>query len=122
MAFLQVPDFTSCYFWQPIGRTFAIGNDMTKTINICVTLAVACGTFTYGQSADAGGGLFCNQQAPVFQTGEQIVFAVDRQQERVDAIINVQYQGPATQFAWVLPLQSAPDQLRYLRCIPSRQA
>ena len=40
------------------------------------------------------------------------MFAVDRQQERVDAIINVQYQGPASEFAWVLPLQSAPNQLR----------
>ena len=62
--------------------------------------------------AEACGGLFCDRQAPVFQTGEQIVFAVDRQANTVDAVINVQYQGPASQFAWVLPLQSEPEQIR----------
>lgn len=58
--------------------------------------------------AEACGGLFCEPNAPVVQTGEQILFSVDRAAGTVDAIINIQYAGPAEDFAWVLPLQSAP--------------
>jgi MYXO-CTERM domain-containing protein len=62
--------------------------------------------------AEACGGLFCDSAGavtfPVAQAGEGIVFAVDRESHTVQAIISVQYQGEASDFAWVLPLQSAP--------------
>ena len=62
----------------------------------------------FAPEASACGGLFCNVQQPVVQTGEQIVFSIDRNNGTVDAVINVSYQGSAADFAWVLPLQSAP--------------
>lgn len=60
--------------------------------------------------AEACGGLFCNTSVPfpVAQAGEGIVFAVDRQEDLITAVITIQYQGMADEFAWVLPLQSAP--------------
>src|SRR5262245_6655684 len=63
--------------------------------------------------AEACGGLFCNGPTqPVVQTGEKIIFSVDRDQQTVQAIINVAYQGPPNEFAWVLPLQSAPTAIK----------
>lgn len=58
----------------------------------------------------ACGGLFCQPNQPVIQTGEQIIFSVDSAAGTVDAIINIRYSGPAEDFAWILPLQSAPTQ------------
>jgi MYXO-CTERM domain-containing protein len=60
--------------------------------------------------ARACGGFFCNT-VPVVQTGEGIVFGVDPSTNTVQAIINISYQGSATDFAWVLPLQSAPSKI-----------
>ena len=72
-------------------------------------LALPAGIALVGNTPDARacGGLFCQNQ-PVVQTGEGIVFFVDRTNATVEAIINIQYQGAAPDFAWVLPLQSAP--------------
>ncbi|MBI2376845.1 MAG: DUF2330 domain-containing protein [Deltaproteobacteria bacterium] len=54
------------------------------------------------------GGLFCNGQNPIVQTGEQIVFSVDPAAGTVEAIINIRYQGSPRDFAWILPLETAP--------------
>ncbi len=61
--------------------------------------------------AEACGGFFCDGAQPVIQTGEGIIFAVDGASNTVDAVINIQYQGTAAEFAWVLPLQSAPTSI-----------
>ncbi|MEB3298037.1 MAG: DUF2330 domain-containing protein [Candidatus Sericytochromatia bacterium] len=53
----------------------------------------------------ACGGFFC-VRVPVDQAGERVVFAVDG--EEVTAIVQVQYQGPAEQFAWVIPVPTEP--------------
>lgn len=60
------------------------------------------------RAAEACGGLFCNGAQPVVQTGEGIIFVVDDAEETVEATINIQYEGEASEFAWLLPLQSAP--------------
>src|SRR5216110_1957501 len=57
--------------------------------------------------ARACGGLFCNQQIPVDQSGEQIVFSID--DEGVTAHILIQYQGSARDFAWVVPVSVKPE-------------
>ena len=76
---------------------------------------VAAGLVAAGLSmtprAEACGGFFCDAVQPVIQTGESIIFAVDGTANTVDAVINIQYQGAATEFAWVLPLQSAPESI-----------
>ncbi len=57
--------------------------------------------------AFACGGFFCNTGAPVNQTGEQILFAVEDGQ--VEAIVGVQYAGPSEEFAWIVPTPSRPE-------------
>ena len=57
--------------------------------------------------ARACGGFFCNRQAPVEQAGEQILFAVE--DGDVVAHIQIQYEGPPTEFAWVVPVPAMPE-------------
>jgi hypothetical protein len=60
--------------------------------------------------ASACGGTFCNSNAPqvlpIDQTGENILFVMDG--ETVEAHIQIQYQGDAARFAWVIPVQATP--------------
>ncbi len=59
--------------------------------------------------AEACGGLFCSSASPVNQAAERIVFAHDESAGRVTAVIEILYQGPAEQFAWILPVSGTPD-------------
>ncbi len=61
--------------------------------------------------AEACGGLFCSL-TPVNQAEEAIIFDVDQKNNTVTAIINIVYQGRAEDFAWVLPLQINPTDIR----------
>ena len=56
--------------------------------------------------AEACGGFFCSQQ-PIDQSGERIVFFVS--EDRVQAHVQIQYQGEAEQFAWVVPVHGLPE-------------
>jgi hypothetical protein len=56
--------------------------------------------------AAACGGFFCDNQAPIAQAGEEIVFAVE--DGEVVAHVRIQYQGSASDFAWVVPVPAAP--------------
>jgi MYXO-CTERM domain-containing protein len=55
--------------------------------------------------AQACGGLFCNTSQPVNQSAERILFA--REGEQVHMHVQIAYQGPPTEFAWLLP--APPD-------------
>lgn len=55
--------------------------------------------------AEACGGFFCSQ-VPINQAGERIVFGV--RGNSVEAHIQIQYQGAAEKFAWVVPLTAKP--------------
>ena len=59
-------------------------------------------------SAQACGGTFCNTNTPVNQTAERIIF-VDRPDGTVTAVVEIQYQGSAEDFSWVLPVPGIPD-------------
>src|SRR3954463_2133969 len=62
------------------------------------------------QRADACGGTFCDsgpQSMPVDQKGENILFVMDG--ANVEAHIQIQYQGDAKRFAWVVPVPTVPD-------------
>jgi len=63
-------------------------------------------------TALACGGLFCNNNDPVDQSGEQIVFEVDEEADRTTMHVNVAYEGPSESFAWVVPVQGIPDLFR----------
>lgn len=58
-------------------------------------------------TAAACGGFFCNQARPVNQAAEGIIFA-DNGDGTVTAVIQIQYQGPAKNFSWLLPISSVP--------------
>jgi MYXO-CTERM domain-containing protein len=60
-------------------------------------------------TASACGGFFCNPDEPVDQAGEDILFAVDPANETVTVHVQIQYQGPAEEFAWVVPVPAAPE-------------
>lgn len=62
--------------------------------------------FVEAAPAEACGGFFC-QNVPVDQTGEQILFAVEGDQ--VEAHVQIQYQGAAEDFSWVVPVPSLPE-------------
>jgi MYXO-CTERM domain-containing protein len=59
----------------------------------------------FAPRAEACGGFFC-AQTPIDQAGERIVFGVSG--NSVEAHIQIQYQGDASKFAWVVPLQAYP--------------
>jgi Uncharacterized protein conserved in bacteria (DUF2330) len=58
-------------------------------------------------TAWACGGFFCNNAAPVEQTGETVVFEV--QDGSVTVHAQIAFQGDAASFAWVLPVNGVPD-------------
>jgi len=60
------------------------------------------------ERAQACGGLFCSASAPVNQAAERIIFSKNADQT-VTAVVQIQYQGPSEEFAWVLPVPGIPD-------------
>ena len=58
--------------------------------------------------ASACGGFFC-RNVPIEQAGEKIVFGVDEQKGEVFAVIQIQYQGAAEDFSWIVPVPSTPS-------------
>jgi hypothetical protein len=73
-----------------------------STLTLVAVLALA------PAPASACGGLFCsNRTQPVNQKAERIVFSVDAD-GAVHALIEIQYEGSAQHFAWVLPVAGAP--------------
>lgn len=63
--------------------------------------------------AAACGGFFCNNIDPVEQAGEVIVFEVDPEANDGDGEttmhVQVTYEGPPVEFAWVVPVKGEPD-------------
>lgn len=56
--------------------------------------------------AEACGGFFCSR-VPIDQAGERIVFGVS--DNTVEAHIQIQYQGAAEKFSWVVPMPALPE-------------
>jgi hypothetical protein len=64
--------------------------------------------------AQACGGTFCDsgpQVMPVDQTGESIIFWVDHSgsEPHTEAHIQIQYEGDAENFAWIIPVTAVPE-------------
>jgi MYXO-CTERM domain-containing protein len=62
------------------------------------------------RDAQACGGLFCDggpQSMPVDQSGENILFVW--KDGSIEVHIQIQYEGDAEKFGWVIPLQSLPE-------------
>ncbi len=80
-------------------------NRLTSTFAIAATFAASA---LVTDSAEACGGFFCSQSNPVNQTEENIIFSHNGD-GTVTAIIQIQYQGPAERFAWLLPINGVPE-------------
>ncbi len=78
----------------------------TLSLAIGATLATAL-TLTPSH-ADACGGFFCNSAQPVNQQAERIIFH-HGDDGSVTAVIQIQYQGPSEEFAWMLPVAGTPE-------------
>jgi hypothetical protein len=74
---------------------------------VMVGLAIAMG---YARPAHACGGTFCDAgpaAMPVDQTGENVLFAIE--DGHVEAHIQIQYEGEADSFAWIVPVLAVPE-------------
>jgi hypothetical protein len=63
------------------------------------------------RTVKACGGFFCQPQQPVLQAGENIAFGVSQNDDNsvdVTMAIQINYQGPAEAFAWILPVPAEP--------------
>ena len=78
--------------------SIAAALSVVATLSLQATPTLACG----GTFCDAG-----PQPMPVDQTGENILFVMDG--EYVEAHVQIQYEGDAERFAWVVPIQAVPD-------------
>ena len=79
-------------------NTFAIGP----------LFLLALSLLTPATPARACGGLFCSATAPVNQAAERIIFSKNSD-GTVTAVVQIQYEGPSEEFAWVLPVPGVPD-------------
>ncbi|MGB5266129.1 MAG: DUF2330 domain-containing protein, partial [Polyangiales bacterium] len=70
--------------------------------------AFALAVFAQPMPAHACGGLFCSAAAPVNQAAERIIFSKNADQT-VTAVVQIQYEGPSEEFAWVLPVPGIPE-------------
>jgi hypothetical protein len=69
-------------------------------LTLCALSAISQSTMI--TSAIACGGFFCNINQPVNQNAERIVFAHD--QGKIHMHVQINYQGPPTNFGWILPV------------------
>ena len=69
----------------------------------CTSALIASAITALPSPARACGGFFCDNLDPVVQTAERILFRVNAD-DTVTTIVEIQYQGPPSQFAWVLPV------------------
>jgi len=65
--------------------------------------------FLVHASAFACGGFFCSNTQPVDQTAERILFAQDPSTGEVETHVQIFYEGPSEDFAWVVPVPSVPE-------------
>jgi hypothetical protein len=84
---------------------------MRLSSNVRVVLAaLALAGVSAPRIAEACGGTFCDSgpmPMPVNQTGENIAFVM--LQGMVEAHIQIQYNGEAPKFSWILPVQQVPE-------------
>ena len=79
-----------------------------KTFASAPLFLIALSLLTPATPAQACGGLFCSASAPVNQAAERIIFSKNAD-GTVTAVVQIQYEGPSEEFAWVLPVPGVPD-------------
>ena len=81
---------------------------MNRTTKLMTALALAStASLLRPAPVEACGGFFCGQ-TPVDQNAERVIFAVDQAGGTTEMIVQIGFQGNASDFAWVVPLGSVP--------------
>ncbi|MEM1416180.1 MAG: DUF2330 domain-containing protein [Myxococcota bacterium] len=75
---------------------------------VLACLALGAVAFLRPAPAAACGGFFCDNNTPVNQQAERIIFATEADGS-VTAVIEIQYEGPSERFAWMLPVAGVPE-------------
>ena len=86
---------THLSYRQKVSRTMSILGSIAA-----ITLTL---TLTLSSQSWACGGFFCNANNPVNQSAERILFARDTDAGEIAMHIQIQYEGPPTEFGWILP-------------------
>lgn len=73
-------------------------------------LAIALGLCLVPRPALAYGALF-STSAPVAQTQAKVLLRVDPAARAVDVLLDVSYQGAASDFVWLIPLRAVPTSI-----------
>ena len=79
----------------------------TRTGRALTLVSALAGLLLAPGVASACGGFFCNNNTPTVQTGERILFTVE--EDSIRAYVQVYYDGPADDFAWVVPVATVPE-------------
>ncbi len=81
---------------------------MNQTTKLMTAVALAgAASLLRPAPVEACGGFFCGQ-TPVDQNAERVVFAVDDAAGTTEMIVQIGFQGNASEFAWIVPLGSVP--------------
>lgn len=76
---------------------------------LLLAIAALSGAVVVPSEAEACGGFFCSQAAPVNQAAERIIFS-ENGDGTVTAVIQIMYEGPAESFSWLLPISTVPGE------------
>ncbi|MCO4768698.1 MAG: DUF2330 domain-containing protein [Deltaproteobacteria bacterium] len=80
-----------------------------RTPSLLLVAAAAASLAMSPAIASACGGFFCDAVIdPVVQTAERVLFRVN-DDDTITSVIEIQFEGEPTDFAWVLPLSEAID-------------
>ena len=82
--------------------------NLQATLSLAFGATLATALTLTPNHADACGGFFCDSAQPVNQQAERIIFH-QGEDGSVTAVIQIQYQGEAEEFAWMLPVAGTPD-------------
>jgi hypothetical protein len=82
-----------------------------------LALAAFFGALAWAEPAAASGAFFAERSGSIRQAGEQVLL-VDNADGTTTAVIQMEYEGAATDFAWLLPVAETPLELTVTDSVP----
>lgn len=74
-----------------------------------LTTAVLAAGLALPSTASACGGFFCDNNTPIDQKAEDVVFEVDAEANTTTVHVGITYQGASEDFAWIVPVPAEPE-------------
>jgi hypothetical protein len=85
--------------------------------HLCLVVAALAWALARAPLAAASGAFFAQRDAPIRQVGEQVLFVANAD-GTTTAVIQAEYEGPAAEFAWLLPVAGMPIALTVTDSVP----